>query len=212
MSKWCRSEWAKPTGRGSGFQTRRREFDSPHPRATQLHRDRTSWAPDPRVCREADERRGTGLTVTRPWRTPSNPDPKAGSGGELKSEQHQAGIGPKGERSPASRGDPFGDEQDASAAARLASIAAMLRTLNPESKVRFLGEARGVVRLDADTVLRTAGGESRSGWGTSLHESRSGEVLGVSSPSTRTCLSTNGEVTSLISRKCQFDSGRADGW
>ena len=41
----------------------------------------------------------------------------------------------------------------------LASIAAMLRTLNPESKVRFLGEARmEVVRLDEDTVLKTAGG------------------------------------------------------
>lgn len=46
----------------------------------------------------------------------------------------------------------------------LASIAAMLRTLNPESKVRFLGGARTeVVRLDEDTVLKTAGGEGRLG-------------------------------------------------
>ena len=90
---FCMSKRAKPTGRGRGFQTRRREFDSLRPCAIQLHRDRTSWAPDPRPGREADERRGTGLTVTRPWRSPSNPDP-SGSGGELNSEQHQAGAGP----------------------------------------------------------------------------------------------------------------------
>lgn len=47
---------------------------------------------------------------------------------------------------------------------RLASIAVMLRTLNPESKVRFLGGVRmEVVRLDEDTVLKTAGGANRLG-------------------------------------------------
>ncbi len=45
------------------------------------------------------------------------PRPEIGSGDELHREQHQAGAGPLGERRPVSRGDPFGDEREASAAA-----------------------------------------------------------------------------------------------
>lgn len=93
------------------------------------------------------------------------PRPEAGSGSELNSEQHQAGTGThvgavvRRPRRPARR--RAGCQRRGTC---LASIAAMLRTLNPESKVRFLGGVRGeVVRLDEDTVLKTAGGESRLG-------------------------------------------------
>lgn len=57
-----------------------------------------SWkvprAPDPRPGREASEQRGTGLTVTWPWETSPDSDPRDGNEGELDSGQHQAGAGP----------------------------------------------------------------------------------------------------------------------
>ena len=92
-------------------------------------------------------------------RSTVQPRPATGSGANSTVNSIRQASDPRWERLPAGRGDPFGDDREAIAAARLASIAAMLRTLNPESKVRFLGEARmEVVRLDEDTVLKTAGG------------------------------------------------------
>lgn len=81
-----------------------------------------SWkvprAPDPRPGREASEQRGTGLTVTWPWETSPDSDPRDGNEGELDSGQHQAGAGPAlRERLPVAAATHGGDARDASAAA-----------------------------------------------------------------------------------------------
>lgn len=87
----------------------------------------------------------------------------------------------------------------------------------PEFESRYLLHAR-LAQLAEAPVSETGGsgfespGEYSPGVGQRLGHLFWEQGIGGSSPSTRTCLSTNGQVTSLISRKRQFDSGQADGW
>lgn len=112
------------------------------PCATQLHSDRTSRAPDPRASREADSNVAPGSpSQGREEHRPTQTCKGVGANSTVNSIRQApdpiGGAVACQPRRPLRRRS--GSQRRGTC---LASIAAMLRTLNPESKVRFLGEAR----------------------------------------------------------------------